>query len=140
MTIGEIVDYAEALPHVTRRTPYGPDALALEIYGKQFGLLDLSGKWDFYNLKANPDLSLVLRDRYKGIRQGYHMNKVHWNSIDLCGDVPAKLHEDLLYHAYLQTVACMPRKYRTELFGSAEKFDEAYQSLLKKIYDKVNTI
>ncbi len=64
MNIEEIREFALSLPHVTEDMPFGPDALALRIGGKIFCLLELSGHWQFYNLKVDPDFSLDLRDRY----------------------------------------------------------------------------
>ena len=35
------------------------------------------------NLKCDPDLALDLRDRYEQVRPGYHMNKKHWNTVEI---------------------------------------------------------
>jgi predicted DNA-binding protein (MmcQ/YjbR family) len=40
------------------------------------------------NLKCDPDLALDLRDRYEQIRPGYHMDKKHWNTVEIEGDIP----------------------------------------------------
>lgn len=52
MDIEEVREIGLSLPHTTERCPFGPDALALEIGGRMFCLLDLSGKWTFYNIKS----------------------------------------------------------------------------------------
>ena len=80
MDIEEIRETGLGLPHATERCPFGPDTLALEIGGKMFCLIDLSGEWQFYNLKVDPDYSIELQDRYPEVRPGYHMNKRHWIS------------------------------------------------------------
>ena len=54
MNIEDIREYALSLSHVTEDMPFGPDALALRIGGKIFCLLELSGHWQFYNLKVDP--------------------------------------------------------------------------------------
>lgn len=82
MDIEDIREFALSLPHVTEDMPFGPDARALRIGGKIFCLLELSGHWQFYNLKVDPDFSIELQDRYFNIRPGFHMNKRHWISID----------------------------------------------------------
>lgn len=115
MNIELIRDYALSLPHVTERCPYGPDALALEIGGKQFCLLDLSSKWDFYNIKVDPVFSEELRARYNDIFPGFHMNKRHWVSVCYHGDVPEYLHRELIEHAYHQTIKGLPLKIRNSL-------------------------
>ena len=40
------------------------------------------------NIKCNPNLAYMWRSSYKSVVPAYHMNKVHWNSIILDGDVP----------------------------------------------------
>ena len=40
------------------------------------------------NLKCDPFESDFLRQTYKDLTPGYHMNKTHWNTVMLGGDVP----------------------------------------------------
>lgn len=115
MYIDEIRDYGLSLPHATERQPYGPDCLVLEIGGKQFCLLDLTGKWQFFNLKVDPEYSLLLQERYMSVRLGFHMNKKHWVSVDYTGDVPDQLQRELIVHAYEQTAKGLTKKLRAEL-------------------------
>jgi len=56
-----------------------------------------------------------LREQYQGIRPGYHMNKVHWNTVEPFGDVEPKLFWDLLKHSYELVGASLPKKLRVEL-------------------------
>lgn len=115
MNIAEVRDYALSLPHVTERCPFGPDALALEIGGKIFCLLDLTGRWQFFNLKVDPDLSIDLQDRYpESISPGFHMNKRHWISIKF-SRIPRSLEQELIRHAYRQTAKGLPLKVRQTL-------------------------
>ncbi|GHU58467.1 hypothetical protein AGMMS49975_25080 [Clostridia bacterium] len=44
------------------------------------------------NLKCDPTDALFLREMYAGIVSAYHMNKTHWNTVRLDGDV---LNEDV---------------------------------------------
>ena len=37
------------------------------------------------NLKCDPEQALELRAKYPAIKPGYHMNKVHWNTISVDG-------------------------------------------------------
>lgn len=115
MNIEEIREAALALPHATERSPYGPDTLAFEIGGRHFALLDLSGQWEFYNLKIDPEYSLELQERYRSVRPGWHMNKRHWVSVDFNGDLPDSIQRELLRHAYFQTLKSLPKRLRDEL-------------------------
>lgn len=115
MNIEEVREYGLSLPFATERCPFGPDALALEIGGRMFCLMDLTGQWAFYNIKVDPDYGVELRDRYASIRPGFHMNKRHWVSVDFIGDVPDSLHRELIHRSYLLAAANLPRKVRRQL-------------------------
>ncbi|NBJ08334.1 MmcQ/YjbR family DNA-binding protein [Duncaniella freteri] len=115
MNIEYMRDTALSLPHVTERCPYGPDYLAFEIGGKQFCLVDLNSKWDFYNIKIDPVYGEELRERYEAVSPGYHMNKRHWISVKYTGDMPEHMHRELLTHAYYQTLKGLPKKVREQL-------------------------
>ena len=103
MNIEDVREFSISLPHVTEDMPFGPDALALRIGGKIFCLLELSGNWQFYNLKVDPDFSLDLQDRYSSIHPGFHMNKRHWISIDFNSNIPVAIEKNIIRHAYNQT-------------------------------------
>jgi predicted DNA-binding protein (MmcQ/YjbR family) len=40
------------------------------------------------NLKCDPFEADILRQQYNDLTPGWHMNKEHWNTISLGGDVP----------------------------------------------------
>ncbi|MDE6716615.1 MAG: MmcQ/YjbR family DNA-binding protein [Muribaculaceae bacterium] len=115
MNIEDIREIGLALPGVTERMPFGPDTYCLEIGGRMFCLISLDGEWDFYNLKVDPEYSEELRQRYRGIHPGYHMNKKHWVSVEFSGDVPDSLQRQLLIHSYRQVIAGLPKIVRAEL-------------------------
>ncbi|TAL36709.1 MAG: MmcQ/YjbR family DNA-binding protein [Spirochaetes bacterium] len=68
--------------------PFGIDVLTAKVNGKIFALVALEAKPLWINLKCEPFLAMELRERYSSIIPGYHMNKVHWNTIILDGEVP----------------------------------------------------
>lgn len=123
MNIQSLRDTALALPNVTERMPFGPDTLAFEIGGKMFCLIDLSGEWDFYNLKVNPELSQYLRERFPmQVAPAYHMNKKHWVSVkfdryDTGDGLPLEAERLLIAHSRRQTLAGLPAAKRRELCG-----------------------
>lgn len=116
MNIEEVREFGLSLPFATERCPFGPDALALEIGGKMFCLMDLTGYWQFYNIKVDPDLSIELQDRFPDyIRPGFHMNKRHWISVDFNSHIPYAQERKLILHAYRQTAKGLSKKKRIEL-------------------------
>ena len=85
----QLENYCNSKAYVTDDYPFGPDVHVFRVGGKMFALLgDGSGKLGV-NLKCDPDEAMALRDIFKGITPGYHMNKVHWNTVELEGDVPS---------------------------------------------------
>lgn len=48
------------------------------------------------NLKCPPELSVMLRQTYRGIVPAWHMNKTHWITVRLHADVPDEEAEKLI--------------------------------------------
>lgn len=89
-----------ALPGVSEDQPFGPDTLAFRRNGKIFALTSFERIPAGVNLKCDPERAVELRDRYHGIRPGYHMNKRHWNTVTLDADVPDGEISALIRHSY----------------------------------------
>jgi len=67
------------------------------------------------NLKCDPERALDLRDVHGAIRPGYHMNKRHWNTLDLDGSLRGTLVSELVRHSYDLVVSGLPRAQREKL-------------------------
>jgi predicted DNA-binding protein (MmcQ/YjbR family) len=52
------------------------------------------------NLKCDPDLALDLRDRYEQVRPGYHMNKKHWNTVEIASGIHDIELQKMIDHSY----------------------------------------
>ena len=84
MNVESIREYCLSLPGVTEDFPFDESALAFRIYGKIFAMIDLDDtKW--FVLKCEPERALQLREEHAEISAAWHMNKKHWNQIDLTG-------------------------------------------------------
>lgn len=80
------------------------------------------------NLKCDPDQSLALRDIFKGITPGYHMNKKHWNTVQFNTDVPDGEIERLIDHSYGLILNNLPKtkqKYMATHYPPAQLFGHA---------------
>ena len=86
MNVEEFRDYCLALDEVEESTPFGPDVLVFKVRGKMFALCDID-QFQRINLKCDPEMALELRERYAEVTPGYHMNKVHWNSVSPQGSL-----------------------------------------------------
>ncbi|MDS1270322.1 MmcQ/YjbR family DNA-binding protein [Lipingzhangella sp. LS1_29] len=107
LTATEFIDVALWFPEVVETEPFVPGIPVYKVAGKMFALLDGSGT-DAparVTLKCDPERALVLRTTYSAVRPGYHMNKRHWNTIDLDGTVPDDELLDLVHHSYVRTVS-----------------------------------
>lgn len=114
MYIDEFRDYCIAKPGVTEETPFGPDTLVMKVMGKMFALTGLD-KYEFINLKCDPERSAELRERHEGIRPGWHMNKLHWNSVFVDGSVSDNMIKELIDHSYDIVAASLTKKLKEEL-------------------------
>ncbi|MGH7196083.1 MAG: MmcQ/YjbR family DNA-binding protein [Candidatus Saccharimonadales bacterium] len=52
------------------------------------------------SLKCDPNLSQTLREKYETVMPGYHLNKKHWNTIILSGQLSWPEIQDLINHSY----------------------------------------
>ncbi len=83
------------------------------IRGKMFVMQgnDNTGK-EIITVKLDPMHGEMVREKYKDIMPGYYMNKVHWNSIDLNGDVPDDIVKEMLDESYTLIVNGLTKKER----------------------------
>ena len=93
-------------------------ATRYQIGGKMFAMqgTDNTGK-AIITLKLEPSFGDLLRQEHKDIIPGYYMNKVHWNSVFLDGDVPDALLEQMVDESYRLVFGSLPKKTQKELLG-----------------------
>lgn len=114
MYIDELREYCIAKPFTEETFPFDEDTLVFKVKGKMFALISLSEP-DTVNLKCDPEYAAELRERYEGVRPGYHMNKKMWNSVYLDGSVPDKEIFRMVDHSYDEVVKKLPKKDRVKL-------------------------
>ena len=109
MDVAQFREYCLTKPGATEGTPFGPDVLVFKVRGKMFALAALDDVPTTVNLKCDPDLALDLRDRYEQVRPGYHMNKKHWNTVEIEGGIPAVELRRMIDHSYELVVKNLPK-------------------------------
>lgn len=114
MTLADFRDYCLAKAGVTEETPFGPDTLVFKVMGKMFALTDL-GTFDGVNLKCDPEQAAELRERYPFVKPGYHMNKQHWNTVEIGTGATDSQVRGWTDHSYDLVRASLPRKVQAEL-------------------------
>ena len=65
-----------------------------------FGFLRYKSDIGHINLKCDPEEARILRDIFKSVIPGYHMNKEHWNTLILNGLIPRKEIERMIDVSY----------------------------------------
>lgn len=116
MDIETFRDYCLAKKAVTEGFPFGPDNLVIKVMDKIFTIASLDEIPLRVNLKCDPERAIQLREDYEGvIIPGYHMNKVHWNTLILDGRLDYRLILELIDHSYDLVVKSLPKKLQQEL-------------------------
>lgn len=100
MNIEEIREYALSLNNVSEGFPFGNDTLVFKVDNKIFLLASLSAEILQFNVKADPGYAIELRETYSCIRPGYHMNKKHWNTIVVDGQLNARQIKQFIADSY----------------------------------------
>jgi predicted DNA-binding protein (MmcQ/YjbR family) len=101
------------LPSVAEDCPFGPDTLVFKVKSKMFALCSISDFGDV-NLKCDPEKAIELREEYSQIKGAFHMNKKHWNSVDV-KSLKNDLIEELVIHSYKLVKAGLNRKEKSEI-------------------------
>jgi len=115
MDLADFREYCLTKPGVSEETPFGPDVLVFKVGSKMFALAALDELPTTVNLKCDPDLALDLRDRYEQVRPGYHMNKKHWNTVEIEGGIADTELRKMIDHSYELVIKRLQRS--TARFG-----------------------
>jgi predicted DNA-binding protein (MmcQ/YjbR family) len=103
-----------AKPGVTEHLPFDDRTLVFKVGGKMFALCDLE-EFNSANLKCDPERAVELREQYDAVTPGYHMNKTHWNTVKVDGDVNGRMLQELIDHSYELIVSSLPKREREKL-------------------------
>jgi predicted DNA-binding protein (MmcQ/YjbR family) len=109
MDLAEFREYCLTKHGASEETPFGPDVLVFKVGGKMFALAALDEMAPTVNLKCDPDLALDLRDRYEQVRAGYHMNKKHWNTVEIESGIPDIEVRKMIDHSYQLVIKGLPK-------------------------------
>ena len=109
MNIEDARIYCLSKPSATEDFPFDETTLAFRVYGKIFAMVDLE-RTEWFVLKCNPDYALELRETHAEIAPAWHMNKKHWNQINLFGMLSDEMIQSLINHSYDEVVKKLPKK------------------------------
>jgi predicted DNA-binding protein (MmcQ/YjbR family) len=114
MTFEQLDAYLLSQKGATFDYPFDEKVRVYRVCGKIFALMVDESPLRI-NLKCHPLYALELRSFHNCVKAGYHMNKKHWNTVELGGDVDDELLMELVDHSHGLVVARLTKKQREEL-------------------------
>ena len=111
MNVEELRECCLSVAGATESFPFDETTLVFKVMDKMFAYIGLDPKeGDFFvNMKCDPVRAVELRERYEGIRPGYHTSKLMWNSVYLDSDVPDALIKELVGHSVDEVIKKLPK-------------------------------
>lgn len=95
-----VEDYILSMPNAERTYPFGEEVAVYKVNDKMFALIAEGKDPVRLSLKCDPQLSVILREKYDEVMEGYHLNKKHWNTLVLGGQLPWEEVQGLIRHSY----------------------------------------
>ena len=116
MNIEEFRAYCLSLPMVEESMPFDEVTLVMKVGGKIFALAGTVG-FDHFAVKSDPEVSLVLRERYEAVQGAFHLNKKHWSDVYVDRDMGGELLRRQILDSYELVVAksVTPKALRIEI-------------------------
>ncbi|HKM93209.1 MAG TPA: MmcQ/YjbR family DNA-binding protein [Prolixibacteraceae bacterium] len=114
MNIESLREYCISKKGATESFPFDEVTLVFKVMNKIFAMTNLDAELSL-NVKCDPEKAITLRETYAFVRPGYHMSKIHWNTIDISDEVPDKLIIEWIDHSYSLIVKSLTRKQKEEL-------------------------
>lgn len=96
----EVEEYLLGMPDAKLDYPFGEGVAVYKVKDKMFALVQEGNEPVRLSLKCDPQLAETLRERYESVMPGYHLNKKHWNTILLTGQLSWPEVQDLINHSY----------------------------------------
>ncbi|CAN5448486.1 MmcQ/YjbR family DNA-binding protein [soil metagenome] len=114
MDIVEVREYCLNKKSVEEGMPFGEGVLVYKVCNKIFLLIPVVKPYRM-NVKCDPEIALELREKYEDVQPGYHMNKVHWNTVFIEGKISKKEILKMIDDSYMLIVKSLKVKDRKAL-------------------------
>lgn len=100
ITHKQIEKYILSLPNAILDYPFGQEVAVYKVNDKMFALIQEGSSPVRLSVKCDPQLAEILREKYETVMPGYHLNKKHWNTIVLSGQLPETEIQGFILHSY----------------------------------------
>lgn len=119
MNIQQLYEYCLSKKGVTEHFPFDEDTLVFKVGGKMFCLTSIKN-WEHgipsLNLKCNPEKAVELRAEFEAIKEGYHMSKIHWNTVSYNSDVSNKMMLEMIDDSYNLVFKSLTKKNQNLIY------------------------
>lgn len=106
MTREEVLACCLTFPDAAADAPFDHETAVVvrrQSNRKWFALLLTVDGREAVNLKCDPRRAELYRGVYRDVVPGWHMNKTHWNTVYLDGDVPEDELQEMIGHSHALT-------------------------------------
>ena len=122
LNVQQAETYLLSKPETSLYYPFGDEVKVFRVKNKMFATIahgstakgakvDDEAKTHYWmNLKCDPDEAVMLRDIFKAVIPGYHMNKKLWVTVILDGSIPEGEIERMIDNSYMLVVSKMTKK------------------------------
>jgi len=114
MNIEDFRNYCISKNAVSEEFPFDQETLVFKVAGKMFAITDIE-KFKSINLKCDPEEAIIRREKYAAVCPGYHMNKKHWNTIDMDDSISDSILQSWIDESYDLVIKSFPKKIQNEL-------------------------
>ena len=95
-----VEEYILSFPGAKLDYPFGEGVAVYKVQDKMFALIAEGKEPVRLSLKCDPLLAKTLREEYESVLPGYHLNKKHWNTMILTGQLSWEQVQDLIRLSY----------------------------------------
>ncbi len=114
MDLETIREYCLKKKGVTESLPFDDVSPVYKVMSKIFLIASITTPVSI-NVKCNPEKAVELRERYDAVTPGYHMNKMHWNTILIDNSIRGKLILEWIDDSYNLVVSSLKKFEREKL-------------------------
>jgi len=87
-------------PGAEETFPFGEETSVFKVAKKIFAISSLESETLTASVKCDPEISEALRGSHESVAPGYHLNKRHWITVTINGDVDDGRVRDLIEDSY----------------------------------------
>jgi predicted DNA-binding protein (MmcQ/YjbR family) len=111
----QLRDHCLSFPGAEETFPFGARTSVFKVAGKMFALSQLGANSLRVSVKCEPGLAEALRGAYPAVLPGYHLNKLHWNTVIIDGSLPDDAIRAMIEDSYDLVVSKLPLARRRAL-------------------------